>query len=70
MKVQTIPTPPPVQIDSGKEIIVATKPETGPDEEDRKNPGSEQINPTGRSSDAPAEGADDAPSKQPGSPEG
>lgn len=41
----------------------------GPDEEERRNPGDTDTNPTGRSSDAPAEGSDDTPPKQPGSPE-
>ncbi|NIJ20423.1 hypothetical protein FHS95_002115 [Sphingomonas naasensis] len=49
---------------------MASKPETGPDTEDRENPGDTRTNPAGASADAPAEGGDDAPSHQPGSPEG
>jgi len=49
---------------------MASKPETGPDTEDRENPGSTQTNPAGASSDAPAEGGDDVPPEQPGSPQG
>ena len=49
---------------------MASKPETGPDAQDREDPGSVQTNPAGASGDAPAEGGDDAPPKQPGSPEG
>jgi hypothetical protein len=50
--------------------MMASKPETGPDTEDRDNPGSTQTNPAGASTDTPAEGDDNAPPKQPGSPEG
>ncbi len=49
---------------------MASKPETGPDEQDRENPGTTRTNPAGTSTDAPAEGGDDTPSQQPGSPEG
>ena len=48
---------------------MAAKPETGPDEADRREPGSTQTNPAGVSTDQPAEGADDNPPRQPGSPE-
>lgn len=49
---------------------MASKPDTGPDTEDRENPGSNQTNPAGASTGAPAEGGDDTSPKQPGSPEG
>ena len=49
---------------------MAGKPETGPDAEDREDPGSTQTNPAGVSSEAPAEGGDDVPPEQPGSPQG
>ena len=42
----------------------------GPDRTERDKPGDTQTNPAGVSSDKPAEGADDTPSGQPGSPEG
>ena len=43
---------------------------TGPDKTDREEPGDTQTNPSGVSSDEPAEGADDAPDELPGSAEG
>lgn len=43
---------------------------TGPDTDDRANPGDAQTNPAGVSSPEPAEGADDEPGELPGSPEG
>ena len=44
---------------------------TGPDQEDRDNPGDTQTNPAGGVfSPEPAEGADDRPGEQPGSPAG
>jgi len=49
---------------------MASKPETGPDTQDREAPGDTGTNPAGKSTDAPAEGGDDTPSQQPGSPEG
>nr|WP_227698738.1 hypothetical protein [Sphingomonas hengshuiensis] len=49
---------------------MASKPETGPDTQDREEPGSTSTNPGGVSTDAPAEGADDTPGEQPGSPQG
>ena len=49
---------------------MASKPETGPDTQDREEPGSTSTNPAGASTDAPAEGGDDTPPEQPGSPEG
>lgn len=42
----------------------------GPDEEERRNPGDAADSPLGTSSNAPAEGPDDLPSPEPGSPEG
>ena len=39
---------------------------TGPDTNDREEPGDTQTNPTGTSSTKPAEGADDTPPPQPG----
>lgn len=42
----------------------------GPSEEERTQPGDTGTNPAGKSSDQPAEGADDSPAGQPGSPEG
>lgn len=49
---------------------MASKPDTGPDDLERENPGSTQPNPAGVSTDEPAEGDDDAAPQQPGSPEG
>lgn len=49
---------------------MASKPQTGPDPQERDEPGDTQRNPAGVSTDQPAEGADDAPDRQPGSPEG
>jgi hypothetical protein len=40
----------------------------GPTEEDRANPGSTDTDPSGNSAEAPAEGPDDNPPEQPGSP--
>lgn len=42
----------------------------GPDAEDREAPGDTDPNPAGVSSEEPAEGSDDVPAKQKGSPEG
>lgn len=42
----------------------------GPDEQERGKPGNTGTNPAGTSSDKPAEGADDTPPEQPGSPKG
>lgn len=42
----------------------------GPSEEERTKPGSSEADPTGKSAPDPAEGADDAPPEQPGSPQG
>ena len=47
---------------------MASKP--GPDTQDRDEPGDTQTNPSGVSTDEPAEGADDAAPKQPGSAQG
>lgn len=49
---------------------MASKPETGPDTQDREEPGDTGTNPAGKSTDAPAEGGDDASPQQSGSPEG
>lgn len=49
---------------------MASKPETGPDTEDREAPGSTQTNPAGASSEDPAEGGERADSRQSGSPQG
>jgi hypothetical protein len=49
---------------------MASKPETGPDDQDRDEPGSTSTNPAGKSTDSPAEGGDNVPPKQPGSPQG
>ena len=50
---------------------MASKPQqTGPDTQDRDEPGDTQTNPAGVSTDQPAEGGDDAPAERPGSPEG
>lgn len=49
---------------------MASQPPSGPDTEDRENPGDETLNPAGVSTDQPAEGSDDAAPKQPGSPQG
>lgn len=43
---------------------------TGPDTTEREEPGDTQTNPAGVSADEPAEGGDDAPGRQPGSPQG
>ncbi|MCP3732515.1 hypothetical protein M9978_18995 [Sphingomonas sp. MG17] len=37
---------------------------TGPSEEERRNPGDTDTNPTGGPSETPAEGADDSPPPQ------
>jgi hypothetical protein len=50
--------------------MMASKPDTGPDQDERENPGSSQPNPTGVSTEQPAEGSDGADPKQPGSPQG
>lgn len=42
----------------------------GPDEQERLEPGDTSTTPAGKSSEAPAEGANDTPPRQPGSPEG
>lgn len=42
----------------------------GPSEGDRTKPGSTDTDPSGNSAGAPAEGADDTPPEQPGSPQG
>lgn len=49
---------------------MASKSTTGPDTSEREAPGDTSTNPSGASSAEPAEGADDAPEKQTGSPEG
>jgi hypothetical protein len=49
---------------------MASKPDTGPDAADRDDPGGNQTNPTGVSAETPAEGDDDAPGKDDGSPQG
>lgn len=49
---------------------MASKPETGPDTQDREEPGDTGTNPAGKSTDMPAEGGDEASPRQPGSPEG
>ncbi len=46
------------------------KRDEGPNEDDRINPGSTDTDPAGKSADKPAEGADDIPPEQPGSPQG
>ena len=43
---------------------------TGPDDTEREEPGDTQTNPAGVSTDKPAEGGDDAATRQPGSPDG
>ncbi|UYY58750.1 hypothetical protein [Sphingomonas sp. S2-65] len=44
---------------------------TGPeDQSDKDNPGGETLNPSGVSTDAPAEGGEESEPKQPGSPQG
>lgn len=42
----------------------------GPSEDDRSNPGSTDTDPARTSAEEPAEGADDSPPEQPGSPKG
>lgn len=42
----------------------------GPSEDNRVNPGSTDTDPASTSAEKPAEGADDAPPEQPGSPRG
>ena len=49
---------------------MASKPDTGPDTEEREEPGDTQTNPSGASSPEPAEGSDDAAGELEGSPEG
>jgi len=41
----------------------------GPSERERLEPGDSRTNPAGTSSEAPAEGSEDTPPPQPGSPE-
>lgn len=43
---------------------------TSPDTNDRDEPGDTQTNPGGVSTDQPAEGGDDTPGKNSGSPQG
>lgn len=49
---------------------MASKPDTGPDRDDRENPGDTSTNPAGASAENPAEGGDDTPPREPGSPAG
>jgi hypothetical protein len=49
---------------------MASKPTNGPDANERDNPGDTGTNPSGVSSDKPAEGPDDLPDEHPGSPSG
>jgi hypothetical protein len=42
----------------------------GPTEDERTKPGDTGTNPAGKSAEDPAEGADDTPPEQPGSPQG
>ena len=49
--------------------MMASQP-TGPDGTEIEEPGDTQTNPAGVSTDKPAEGGDDAPGQQPGSPDG
>jgi hypothetical protein len=52
-------------------MMASTPNRTGPDDQsDRENPGGETLNPTGVSTDDPAEGDEEADPKQPGSPQG
>jgi hypothetical protein len=53
-----------------EERMMASKPDTGPDQDERDNPGSSQPNPAGVSTEQPAEGSEGADPKQPGSPQG
>lgn len=46
------------------------KRDDGPNEDERRNPGSTDTDPAGKSAEKPAEGADDTPPEQPGSPQG
>jgi hypothetical protein len=50
--------------------MMASQPPSGPDTEEREAPGDTQANPSGASTDEPAEGGDDLPGREPGSPEG
>jgi hypothetical protein len=50
--------------------MMASQPDSGPNTQDRENPGDETLNPAGTSTDAPAEGDEDADPRQPGSPQG
>jgi hypothetical protein len=43
---------------------------SGPDEQERLEPGDTSTNPAGASSAQPSEGTEDAPSAEPGSPVG
>jgi len=43
--------------------------QTGPDTDERRNPGDTEPNPAGKSTEAPAEGGNETPPPQPGSPE-
>jgi len=46
------------------------KRDEGPSEDERTKPASTDTDPAGTSADRPAEGADDLPPEQPGSPQG
>lgn len=49
---------------------MASQPPSGPTPQDRENTGDETLNPSGVSTDAPAEGDEAADPAQPGSPQG
>jgi hypothetical protein len=52
-------------------MMASTPNRTGPDDKaDRENPGDQTLNPSGVSTDEPAEGNEEAAPKQPGSPQG
>lgn len=46
------------------------KRDQGPNEDERVNPGSTETNPSFKPAETPAEGADDVPPPEPGSPAG
>lgn len=49
---------------------MATPPNDPEVRDEQRNPGSTETNPAGASTPSPAEGSDDLPPKQPGSPQG
>lgn len=49
---------------------MASQPPSGPDTQEREEPGDNTLNPAGVSTEQPAEGDEDSDPRQPGSPQG